>query len=84
MVNLAEPDCGLTRVVQLGDPGARVSGTDEVRCGPGHRLVRANQEAPTACPVLFQHPAIRALVCVLGGDQADKPNGKHKQQLHGD
>merc|ERR1711908_99907 len=37
-----------TRVVQFGDPGARVSGTHEVCCGPGDRLVRANQEASTA------------------------------------
>ena len=100
MVNLVElvEHCGPTRVVQLGDPGARVSGADEVCCGPGHRqislivflsfftpgdcLVGANQEASTARPVLLLHPAIRATVGVLGGNEANQANGKQKEQLH--
>ena len=38
LIELVE-HCGLTRVVKLGDPGARVSGTDEVCCGPGDRHI---------------------------------------------
>merc|ERR1719385_465657 len=67
-----------TRVVELGNPGARVSGTDEVGCRPCHRLVGPDKEASTACPVLLKHPAIRALVRVLGCNQA---KGKQKQKL---
>ena len=74
----------LTRVVELGNPGARVSGTDEVGCRPCHRLVGADKEASAACPVLFQHPAIRALVGVLGCNQAEEAKGKQKQKLHPD
>ena len=56
----------VTRVVNLGHPGAVVEVAENVRVVPGDLLVPAEEEAAAGAVVLLQHPAVGAVVGVLG------------------
>ncbi len=55
----------LTRMIQLRHPGPVMEVTENVRVLLGDPLLAGDQEAPAACGVFLQSPAIGAVVCVL-------------------
>ena len=56
----------VTRVVNLGHPGAVVEVAENIRVVPADSLVPAEQEAAARPVILLQHPAVGAVVGVLG------------------
>ncbi len=52
-------------MIELSDPGPVMEVTQDVGVLLADGLAARDQEAPAACGVLLQSPAIRAVVCVL-------------------
>ena len=67
-----------TWIVHLRHPGAVVVVAEEVRVVPGDHLPAAEEEAAAGVPVLLQHPAVGAVVAVLGR----QPGHQQQQQVH--
>ena len=75
---MKESKGSVTRVVNLGHPGAVVEVAENIRVVPADSLVATEQEAAARPVVLLQHPAVGAVVAVLGR----QPGHQQQQQVH--
>ena len=55
-----------TRIINLRDPGGVVEAAEDIGVAPRDSLVPAEEEAAAGAAVLLQHPAVGAVVGVLG------------------